>query len=146
MGLIDIIEKGELSEESVKVAIYNLVDMKKRLGLNFEFVSGWAGAKAFYSKFLKYFSDEQAYEFLKYQEKPEVNTKLQPISYNSAIKVLNKYLSEEERVYEDLTSEELKLAYRKLMLRYHPDINSDMGAKDIFNEINQAYEKLKGDM
>ncbi len=146
MGLIDIIEKGELSEESEKVAIYNLVDMKKRLGLNFEFVAGWAGAKAFYSKFLKYFSDEQAYEFLKYQEKPEVNTKLQTISYNSAIKVLNKYLSEEEKVYEDLTSDELKLAYRKLMLRYHPDINSDMGARDIFNEINQAYEKLKGDM
>ena len=143
MGLISIVEDGELSEESEKVAIYNLVDMKKRLGLNFEFVAGWASAKAFYSKFLKYFNDEQAYEFFKYQEKPENNSKQQTITNNSAVKVLNKYLSDNEKVYEDLTQEELKLAYRKLMLKYHPDINSDTNVREIFNDINQAYEKLK---
>ena len=54
-------------------------------------------------------------------------------------------MSDDEKVYEDLTQEELKLAYRKLMLKYHPDINSDTNAREIFNDINQAYEKLKGD-
>ncbi len=143
MGLIEIIEGGELSKASEEVAVRNLVDMKKRLGLNFEFVAGWASAKVFYSKFLKNFTPEQTYEFLKYQEKPEVDLKSQLINSSSAVSVLNKYLSAGENVYEDMTQEELKIAYRKLMLRYHPDVNSDIGTRDIFNEINQAYEALK---
>lgn len=39
------------------------------------------------------------------------------------------------------SEKEIKSAFRKLAKRYHPDSNqSNTGAKDKFNEINQAYE------
>ena len=37
---------------------------------------------------------------------------------------------------------EIKKAYRKLSLQYHPDRNIDNNTKDIFNKINTAYEVL----
>ena len=39
--------------------------------------------------------------------------------------------------------EEIKKAYRKLSLRYHPDRNTDADAKEKFQEINNAYESIK---
>jgi molecular chaperone DnaJ len=46
-------------------------------------------------------------------------------------------------VSKDATGEELKKAYRKLALRYHPDRNpGDREAEEHFKEINQAYEVL----
>jgi len=37
---------------------------------------------------------------------------------------------------------EIKKAYRTMSLKYHPDRNSDEGAKNKFQEINEAYETL----
>jgi len=39
-------------------------------------------------------------------------------------------------------AEEIKKAYRKLALQYHPDINKSVMANDIFMQINEAYRIL----
>jgi molecular chaperone DnaJ len=40
---------------------------------------------------------------------------------------------------------ELKKAYRKQAMKYHPDTNKDSGAEARFKEINEAYDVLKDD-
>lgn len=40
------------------------------------------------------------------------------------------------------TEEEIKKAYRKKALQYHPDKNSSTTAEEVFKEINKAYEIL----
>ena len=37
---------------------------------------------------------------------------------------------------------EIKDAYRKLARKYHPDVNKDPKAEDMFKEINEAYQVL----
>lgn len=45
-------------------------------------------------------------------------------------------------VQQDADDAQLKKAYRGLSLKYHPDRNTDDGAKGKFQEINEAYEVL----
>ena len=45
-------------------------------------------------------------------------------------------------VSKSATADEIKRAYRKLALEWHPDRNKTAGAEDKFKEINEAYEVL----
>lgn len=47
-------------------------------------------------------------------------------------------------VSKDATPEEIKKAYRKLAMQFHPDRNSSSGAEKKFREINEAYAVLTG--
>ncbi len=47
-------------------------------------------------------------------------------------------------VRKDASSDEIKRAYRKLALLYHPDRNKDGGAEERFKEISEAYAILTG--
>ena len=41
------------------------------------------------------------------------------------------------------SADDLKKAYRKLAMKYHPDQNKDPAAEETFKEINEAYDVLK---
>jgi molecular chaperone DnaJ len=45
-------------------------------------------------------------------------------------------------VSRDCSDQELKAAYRKLAMEFHPDRNSDPGAEDKFKEASEAYQVL----
>ena len=48
-------------------------------------------------------------------------------------------------VGKNATKAEVKSAYRKLALKWHPDKNADTSAEAKFKEINNAYEVLSDD-
>lgn len=43
----------------------------------------------------------------------------------------------------DATPKDIKMAYRKLARKYHPDLNKEPGAESQFKELGEAYEVLK---
>lgn len=45
-------------------------------------------------------------------------------------------------VDENSTIEEIKKAYKKKTMEYHPDINNNLDNEDMIKEINLAYEKI----
>ncbi len=48
-------------------------------------------------------------------------------------------------VSKNATKSEIKTAFRKLAMKYHPDRNKDKGAEEKFKEIGEAYEVLHDD-
>lgn len=43
----------------------------------------------------------------------------------------------------DATEKDIKMAYRRLARKYHPDISKEVNAEEKFKELGQAYEVLK---
>ena len=45
-------------------------------------------------------------------------------------------------VAHNASDEEIKKAYRRLVKKYHPDVNKNPGAEEKFKEIQNAYDTI----
>lgn len=70
------------------------------------------------------------------------STKSEPDAPCLAIKTNGKDFYKVLGVVPESNEDELKKAYRKMALKFHPDKNSDADAEDKFKEIAEAYEIL----
>ena len=43
----------------------------------------------------------------------------------------------------DASEKDIKMAYRRLARKYHPDLNKEANAEEKFKELGEAYEVLK---
>lgn len=48
-------------------------------------------------------------------------------------------------VAEDASADEIKLAYRRLARKFHPDVNKESDSEEKFKEVAEAYQVLKDD-
>lgn len=77
------------------------------------------------------------------------------IASSDFVSIRNMFVPETDSSYKILeieqtaTDEEVKKAYRRMAMKYHPDKVSHLGeefrksAEDKFNKVNEAYEKIK---
>ena len=78
--------------------------------------------------------EEQQYEEQQYEEQSNSNTNENPNIYEKYFEVLG--------LKSHATWKEVRTAYRKLVLKAHPDKNKAPDAEENFKKIQDAYEKL----
>ena len=78
--------------------------------------------------------EEKQYEEKQYEEKSNSNTNENPNIYEKYFEVLG--------LKSHATWKEVRTAYRKLVLKAHPDKNKAPDAEENFKKIQDAYEKL----
>ena len=78
--------------------------------------------------------EEKQYEEKQYEEKSNSDTNENSNIYEKYFEILG--------LKSNATWQEVRTAYRKLVLKVHPDKNKAPGAEESFKEIQDAYEKL----